>query len=122
MKSPPRDAGSRLVYSTDGGRACPGCRQPVGRCACTGKSAAPAGDGVVRVARETQGRNGKGVTVVSGLALDDAALLRLGKQLKAACGCGGTVKNGVIEVQGDHRERVAEELEKRGWSVKRAGG
>ena len=121
MKPPPRDAGSRLVYSTDGGRTCPGCRRPVGLCAC-GKSAAPAGDGVVRVARETKGRNGKGVTLVSGLALDDGALLQLGKQLKAACGCGGTVKNGVIEVQGDHRERIAEELEKRGWSVKRTAG
>ena len=122
MKPPTRDAGSRLVYSTDGGRTCLGCRRPLGECACGGKSAAPAGDGVVRVARETKGRNGKGVTVVSGLALDDTALLRLGKQLKAACGCGGTVKNGVIEVQGDQRERVAEALEKRGWRVKRAGG
>ena len=121
MKAPLRDADSRLVYSTDGGRICPGCRCSVGQCACVGKSAAPVGDGVVRVARETKGRNGKGVTVVSGLALDDVALLRLGKELKAACGCGGTVKNGVIEVQGDHRERVAEELAKRGWSIKRAG-
>ena len=82
----------------------------------------PAGDGVVRVSRETRGRNGKGVTVVSGLALDEAALQQLGKQLKAACGCGGTVKNGVVEVQGEHRDRVVDELEKRGWRVKRAGG
>ena len=122
MKSPPRDADSRLVYSTDGGRACPDCRRPAGQCACVGKSALPAGDGVVRVSRETRGRNGKGVTVVSGLALDEAALQQLGKQLKAACGCGGTVKNGVVEVQGEHRDRVVDELEKRGWRVKRAGG
>ena len=121
MKPPPR-ADSRLVYSTEGGRACPQCRRPLGQCLCAVRSAAPAGDGIVRVSRETKGRNGKGVTVVSGLALDDAALQQLGRQLKAACGCGGTVKDGVVEVQGDHRDRVVAELEKRGWRVKRAGG
>ena len=121
MRPPPR-TDSRLVYSTDGGRTCPQCRHPVGQCACAVKSAAPSGDGVVRVSRETKGRNGKEVTVISGLALDAAALDRLGKQLKAACGCGGTVKAGVVEVQGDHRDRVVAELEKLGWRVKRAGG
>jgi translation initiation factor 1 len=79
-------------------------------------------DGVVRVSRETKGRAGKGVTLVRGLALDEPALATLGKQLKTACGSGGTVKNGVIEVQGDHCERVVEILKSQGFVVKRAGG
>lgn len=111
-----------LVYSTDGGRMCPACRQPIGRCTCSQKKPDPASDGVVRVSRETKGRNGKDVTVIKGLALDAVALALLGKQLKTACGSGGTVKDGVIEVQGDHCERVIEALRKQGWIVKRAGG
>ncbi len=76
----------------------------------------------MRVSRETKGRAGKGVTLVKGLALDDAALSALGRLLKTACGSGGTVKDGVIEVQGDHCERVLEMLKARGLVVKRAGG
>ena len=110
-----------LVYSTDAGRMCPACRQPVAACAC-GQQVVPAGDGIVRVSRETRGRAGKGVTLVRGLALDEAALTMLGKQLKAACGTGGTVKDGVIEIQGDHCERVIEWLRRDGRTVKRAGG
>ena len=110
-----------LVYSTDSGRMCPACRQPIAGCACQRK-AVPAGDGIVRVSRETKGRAGKGVTLVKGLALDAAALTQLGKQLKAACGSGGTVKDGVIEIQGDHVERVIERLQQAGWTVRRAGG
>ena len=117
----PRAGGGGLVYSTDAGRMCPACRQPVAACVC-GQKALPAGDGIVRVSRETKGRAGKGVTLVKGLALDAAALTALAKQLKAACGSGGTVKDGVIEVQGDHVERVAEWLRKEGRVVKRAGG
>ena len=82
----------------------------------------PAGDGVVRVSRETKGRGGKAVTLVKGVLVDAAALEQLGKQLKAACGSGGTVKDGVIEVQGDHVERVMAALQKLGHKVKRAGG
>ena len=82
----------------------------------------PAGDGIVRVSRETKGRGGKAVTVVKGVALDADALAGLGKQLKTACGSGGTVKDGVIEVQGDHVDRVVETLKKLGHQVKRAGG
>lgn len=111
-----------LVYSTESGRMCPACRQAVAQCACQAKKAAPAGDGVVRVARETKGRGGKAVTLVRGLALDPAALSSLGKQLRTACGCGGTVKDGVIEVQGDHCERVLELLKAQGFGAKRAGG
>jgi len=101
---------------------CPACRRPIAQCVCGVKTAVPASDGIVRVSRETKGRGGKAVTVVKGLALDAAALAQLGKQLKAACGSGGTVKDGVIEVQGDHCERVIETLKQQGWVVKRAGG
>jgi len=111
-----------LVYSTDGGRMCPGCRQPVSACVCKAAAPVPSGDGVARVWRETKGRGGKAVTLVKGLALDDAALAALGKQLKASCGSGGTVKDGVIEVQGDHAERVVQALIRLGHRAKRAGG
>ena len=110
-----------LVYSTETGRMCPGCRQPVAQCRCKA-AAPPTGDGVVRVSRETKGRGGKAVTVVRGVLQDDAAIAALGKQLKTACGSGGTVKDGVIEVQGDHVDRVLQELRKLGHTAKRAGG
>jgi translation initiation factor 1 len=116
-----RHSESGLVYSTDGGRMCPACRQPVAGCTCKA-TAVPAGDGAVRVSRQTKGRGGKSVTVVKGLALDPLALASLGKQLRTACGSGGTVKDGVIEIQGDHCERVMEELSKQGHRPKRAGG
>lgn len=101
---------------------CATCRRPLSQCICNRAVAAVAGDGVVRVSRETKGRKGKGVTVIRGLALAPDALALLGKQLKIACGSGGTVKDGVIEVQGDHCERVLETLKQRGYAVKRAGG
>ena len=112
-----------LVYSTDVGRVCPGCSQPVAQCTCKAK-VRPAGDGIVRVSRETAGRKGKGVTVIKGVPLDDVALTALGKQLKAVCGSGGTVKDGVVEIQGDHLDKVLAWLKARpeGWTVKRAGG
>jgi translation initiation factor 1 len=110
-----------LVYSTEGGRMCPACRQPLAACTCKGASA-PAGDGVVRVSRQTKGRAGKGVTLVKGVALDAIALAALGKQLRTACGSGGTVKDGVIEVQGDHCERVIDLLRQQGHDAKRVGG
>ncbi len=110
-----------LVYSTDSGRMCPVCRQPIAQCQCQA-AVVPTGDGVVRVSRETKGRGGKAVTVVKGVLLDAAALAELGKQLKAACGSGGTVKDGVIEVQGDHCDRVVQMLQSQGHRVKRAGG
>jgi len=117
-------AGSTLVYSTEaGGRMCPGCGAPVAQCRCKELNARlPATDGIVRVSHETKGRKGKGVTVVKGVALDAAGLTALGKQLKTACGSGGTVKDGVIEIQGDHRELVIAALVKQGHTVKRAGG
>jgi len=120
MKS--KSATGGLVYSTDSGRMCPACRQPVTACICSATKPQAASDGVVRVSRETKGRAGKGVTLVKGLALDDAALVALGKQLKTACGSGGTVKDGVIEVQGNHCDRVIDLLKAKGFNVKRAGG
>jgi translation initiation factor 1 len=112
-----------LVYSTDGGRMCPACRQPQTTCSCAAAArAVPRGDGRVRVSRETARRGGKAVTVVRGLALDDAALAVLGKQLRTACGSGGTVKDGVVEVQGDHVERVLAWLQAQGHAAKRSGG
>jgi translation initiation factor 1 len=111
-----------LVYSTDSGRMCPECRQAQADCRCKVLAARPVGDGIVRVSRETKGRAGKGVTVVKGVLLDVEALTALGKQLKALCGSGGTVKDGVIEVQGDHCDRVIEALKGKGFTVKRAGG
>jgi translation initiation factor 1 len=110
-----------LVYSTDGGRMCPECRRPLAECTCKARTA-PIGDGVVRVSRQTKGRGGKSVTLVKGLALDPVALALLGKQLRTACGSGGTVKDGVIEVQGDHCELIMEALKKHGHDAKRAGG
>ncbi|MEF9997137.1 MAG: translation initiation factor Sui1 [Burkholderiaceae bacterium] len=111
-----------LVYSTEFGRMCPGCQQPLDRCVCRSAAPAPAGDGIVRVSRETKGRGGKCVTVIKGLALDEAALVQAAKVLKAACGSGGTAKDGVVEIQGDHCERVIDTLKKQGRTVKRAGG
>ena len=112
-----------LVYSTEHGRTCPDCRKPVAACVCKATArAAPAGDGIARITRETGGRNGKTVTVVRGLPLDAVALAALGRTLKAACGSGGTAKDGVIEIQGDHRDTVVAKLEQAGWKVKRAGG
>ncbi len=101
---------------------CPGCRHPIASCICRQKTAAPASDGIVRVSLDVKGRKGKGVTVIKGLTLDAEALTQLGKQLKAMCGAGGTVKDGVIEVQGDHCDLVIETLKKQGWVVKQAGG
>ena len=112
-----------LVYSTEVGRTCSECRQAIAECTCKAQAkAAPAGDGAVRVSRSTKGRGGKSVTLVKGLALDSIALALLGKQLRTACGSGGTVKDGVIEVQGDHCDLVIEALKKQGHSAKRTGG
>lgn len=110
-----------LVYSTEVGRTCPVCRQAIAACICKAVQR-PAGDGIVRVSRETKGRAGKGVTLVRGVPLGDDELAALGKKLKAACGSGGTVKDGVIEVQGDHVDKVMVALVAQGFKVKRAGG
>lgn len=116
-----KSSGGGLVYSTDQGRMCPGCGQPVADCQC-GKAARPAGDGIVRVSRETKGRKGKGVTLVTGVPLAETELKALAKELKAKCGTGGTVREGVIEIQGDQRDLLVPLLQAKGWQVRRAGG
>jgi translation initiation factor 1 len=103
----------RLVFSSARGRVRPPEPEAPRR---------PRGDGVVRVRRETQGRGGKTVTTISGVPLADDALAVLAGELKRCCGTGGTAKAGVIEIQGDHRDALVAELERRGYTVKRAGG
>jgi translation initiation factor 1 len=116
---------SSLVYSTDAGRMCPECRQPLAACACAANAAQArrqAGDGIVRVSRETKGRGGKTTTVVRGVAWDLDATAALAKRLRTGCGAGGTVKDGVIEVQGDHVDLVIAKLTGEGLKVRRTGG
>lgn len=115
-------SGGRLVYSTESGRLCPQCHRPVADCVCGADRPAASGDGTVRIRRETKGRGGKAVTVVTGIPLTGNALKDLAKALKKRCGVGGSVKQEGIEIQGDARELVKEELEKRGYTVKLAGG
>lgn len=116
---------SDLVYSTETGRMCPKCEQPIAQCSCkkSKKMAVPdGGDSFVRVGRETKGRKGKGVTIITGLKMNEIELKFLAKELKQKCGTGGTAKDGVIEIQGDQRDALVAELESRGFKVKRVGG
>ena len=113
---------SPTVYSTEQGRICPDCGKAVAGCICGKNKHLNATDGIVRIGRETKGRKGKGVTLISGVPLDQTGVQELGKELKKRCGSGGTVKDGIIEIQGDHRDQLYEILHKRGWVVKRCGG
>jgi translation initiation factor 1 len=120
-----QDQLSRLVYSTSSGNICPECRAAIEACEC--KSNAEQArlaslDGIVRIRRETAGRKGKGVTTVTGVPLAEADLKQLAKLLKQQCGTGGTLKEGVIEIQGDYREKLKTLLESKGYTVKLAGG
>lgn len=108
-----------LVYSTDVGRTCPVCRRSIAGCTCKQNKSSANTDGMVRVLLATKGRGGKSVTVIKGVPLDDVELVKLGKQLRSACGSGGTTKDGVIEVQGDHCTSVTAALEKLQFKVKR---
>lgn len=112
---------SGLVYSTDSGRHCPDCSQPVDACTCK-SGFVPDGDGIARVRRETKGRGGKTVTTVSGVPLAEEPLKELASALKKRCGTGGALKDGVIEIQGDHVELLLAELIKRGFTAKKSGG
>lgn len=117
--------GGGLVYASGQGRMCPRCERPLAHCACRTQrtdTTAPAAGAVVRIGRETQGRKGKGVTVVQGIPLRGAELEDLASELKRRCGSGGTLKNGVIEIQGDHRDTLLDALAGRGWTLKRSGG
>lgn len=107
-----RDDNSRLVYSTETGRI----DEP------KTQSARPKGDGIVRIQRQTSGRKGKGVCLITGIDEDDESLGKLAAELKKKCGCGGAVKDGVIEIQGDKRDLLKSLLEAKGMKVKLAGG
>ncbi|HFO2789807.1 TPA: stress response translation initiation inhibitor YciH [Escherichia coli] len=106
------DSNSHLVYSTETGRIDEPKAPP----------ARPKGDGVVRIQRQTSGRKGKGVCLITGVDLDDAELTKLAAELKKKCGCGGAVKDGIIEIQGDKRDLLKSLLEAKGMKVKLAGG
>ena len=116
-------ANSRLVYSTDFGRACPECGKPIAECGGTcRKRTKTLGEGIVRVRREVKGRQGKTVTTISGVPLDEDGLRELASEFKRVCGAGGSVKDGVIVIQGDHCDVLVPLIQKRGYTVKRAGG
>ena len=119
---PEKDRNSGIVYSTESGTMCPECGRAKKSCVCSQNASGPKGDGIIRVGRETKGRKGKGVTLIRGLPLGPEELKKLAQELKNKCGCGGTVKAGVIEIQGDHRDRLVETLKNKGWTVKLAGG
>jgi len=111
-----------VVYSTGIGTLCPNCRRAVRECVCPKGAPGAAKPAQVRVGRETQGRAGKGVTTVTGLPLKVTDIENLAAQLKKRCGSGGTVRNGVIEIQGDHRDAIVAVLIKLGWAAKKSGG
>jgi translation initiation factor 1 len=111
-----------IVYSTDHGRMCPSCGKPSAACICRKNKSATISAGGVRVGRETKGRKGKGVSVITGLGMNPVQLEALCTQLKKRCGSGGTVRDGVIEIQGDHRDTLLAELAKQGITAKRSGG
>jgi len=110
------------VYSTEHGRLCPGCGQPKAECNCKSRAQPKTADGIVRVGRQTKGRKGSGVTTVNGLDLAPEQLRTLAGQLKKQCGAGGAIKDGVIEIQGEHRDTLVSALTKLGYVVKRVGG
>jgi translation initiation factor 1 len=112
----------RIVYSSGVGSLCPNCRRPVRECVCPKGVPGAAKPATVRVGREVKGRAGKGVTTVTGLPMSPADIDSLATRLKKRCGSGGTVRDGVIEIQGDHRDVIVEELIKLGWPAKKSGG
>jgi len=113
---------ARIVYSTGIGSLCPNCRQPVRECVCPKGAPGAAKLGAIVVGRATQGRAGKGVTTVTGLPLSPADIEALATRLKKRCGSGGTVRDGVIEIQGEHRDVIVAELAKQGFQAKKSGG
>jgi translation initiation factor 1 len=111
-----------IVYSTEFGKACPKCGMSIKQCICGRGNLGAPNDGIVRIGRETKGRKGSGISVITGVPLDDNGLKTLAKLLKQKCGTGGTVKSGTIEIQGDHRDLLKQELSKMGYTVKLSGG
>jgi translation initiation factor 1 len=117
-----RSSDSGVVYSTEFGKMCPGCSKTKEKCTCRPRETISPNDGIVRLKRETKGRKGRGVTLITGLPLTGNDLKKLAKSLKQKCGCGGSIKLGIIEIQGDHRDILEGELKSQGYVVKRAGG
>ncbi len=113
---------SDLVYSSETGSDCPTCGKSLKKCSCTVQQEIPKGDGIVRVGRLTKGKKGAGVTTITGLPLGGADLKAMAKTLKQKCGTGGTIKENIIEIQGDKRDLLMKELGKLGYTVKRVGG
>jgi translation initiation factor 1 len=113
---------ARIIYSTGIGSLCPNCRRPVRDCVCPKGAPGAAKPAMLRVGREIKGRAGKGVTTVTGLPLSLSDIDSLAAKLKKRCGSGGTVRDGVIEIQGDHRDAIVAELTKLGWAAKKSGG
>jgi translation initiation factor 1 len=111
----------RLIYSTGVGMLCPNCRRAVRDCVCPKGAPGTAKPTAVRVGREVKGRAGKGVTTVTGLPLPLSEIESLAATLKKRCGSGGTVREGVIEIQGDHRDVIVALLNKLGWPAKKGG-
>lgn len=107
-----KDQLSTLVYSTDTGKI---DAEPE-------PEDIPESDGIVRLQRQTKGRKGKGVTIVTGIAKPEKELKAIAKKLKQHCGVGGAVKDYTIELQGDQRDAAQQWLEKQGYAVKQAGG
>ena len=117
---------TRLVYSTEKGSICPSCQRPSSQCKCKKKKPSSQTsikyDGIIRICREVKGRKGKTVTTVSGFEIDDNELKEIASRLKRKCGTGGSVKDGVIIIQGDHRETLRLEIKSQGYTVKFDGG
>jgi len=120
MKSKSENA--PIVYSTEHGRMCPACGKSRNQCICIQKSEREPRDGIVRIRREVKGRKGKTVTTISGLPLNHDGLQKIAKELKQNCGSGGSVKESVILIQGDHREKILKILQGKGYPVKKADG
>ena len=106
-----------LVYSSESGRVCPECEQPLDACSCNHSANPKDGLKTVRVSLSSKGRKGKSVTLIKGLSMNPSELKAYAGKLKKKTGTGGSLKDGVIEIQGDYREKVAEILSKDGWEV-----
>lgn len=111
-----------VVYSTEAGKICPKCGNSIKECECGKRGFVAPNDGIIRIGRETKGRKGSGVSVITGVPLEEKELKNLAKRLKQKCGTGGTIKSDKIEIQGDHRDKLKQELSKLGYTVKLSGG
>ncbi len=120
---------STIVYSTESGRICPDCNKPVSSCVCKKKKYSEGNrssrnwpdDGIIRIMRETKGHGGKTITIIGNIPLENSQLKELAKKLKTRCGAGGSIKDGEIIIQGDHRKNILDELTRQGYRVKLAG-